>query len=57
MFDGFSFKPLKHYDLTYWKLMAGITYAVKIPFYLEILYREDIWEFLRSFFFFYMDLP
>ena len=57
MFHVFDFKPARHYDFTFWKLYYGITYYVEIPFFLDILYRPDIWDFLRSYYYFFMDFP
>lgn len=43
------------YDDNYWQLMEGLTYAVYVPYHLDILYRKDLWEFLRSYYSFYYD--
>ena len=57
-YNDLNFKPtVKMDDFTYWKLFYGLTYPVYIPYHLETLYRKEVWNFLRSYYFFNFDLP
>jgi len=42
MYHEFDFEPARKYDLIFWELLYGLTYPIKIPFFLELLYDRDL---------------